>query len=241
MEFSVNMNQNNINVITDENERNAFLLKYSKSVHSIGIIGTVAAIILLMAAPVLFGFVLGAGPNLTAFGLGFLNVAAIYWTSGVVEFLVYAPMLGSGASYLAFVTGNLINLKIPCAANAREICKTSIGTPENDIVSTLSVATSSLVNIAVLAIGVFALAPLTPVLESAVLRPAFDNVVPALFGALAFKYYSKGLIVAAIPLLLMCALFVLVPSLIGSVSMFVLLAGALAIGIAFMLYKKGKI
>ncbi len=231
----------NINVIKDEESKIEFLNKYNSSVHFIGKIGTVIAIILLMAAPLLYGAVLGSGPNLGAFGIGFLSVAAIYWTSGVVEFLVYAPMLGSGASYLAFVTGNLINLKVPCAANAREICKTSIGTPENDIVSTLSVATSSLVNIAVLAVGVFALTPLTPVLESEVLRPAFDNVVPALFGALAFKYYSKGIIIAALPLLLMCALFVLVPSLIGSVSFLVLLSGALAIGIAFLLYKKGRI
>ena len=72
--------------------------------------------------------------------MGFLQVALVYWTSGVVEFLVYAPMLGGGASYLAFITGNLINLKLPCAANAREICGTEVGTPENDIVSTLSVA-----------------------------------------------------------------------------------------------------
>ncbi len=150
-------------------------------------------------------------------------------------------MLGSGASYLAFVTGNLINLKVPCAANAREICNTSIGTPENDIVSTLSVATSSLVNIFVLAIGVFALAPLTPVLQSEVLSPAFDNVVPALFGALAFKYYSKGIKIAVLPLLLMCVLFMAVPSLIGSVSMLVLVSGALAIGIAVIMYRKGKL
>ncbi|MEG1447261.1 MAG: hypothetical protein RSC58_08355, partial [Ruthenibacterium sp.] len=89
----------------------------------------------------------------------FIQVAIIYWTSGVLEFLVYAPMLGSGASYLAFITGNLINLKIPCAVNARDICGTTVGTPENDIVSTLSVATSSLVNMLILAIGVMCLVP----------------------------------------------------------------------------------
>ena len=75
---------------------------------------------------------------------------------------------------------------------AREICGTEVGTPENDIVSTLSVATSSLVTVVVLMLGVLCLVPLTPVLESPVLQPAFDTVIPALFGALAFKYFSKA-------------------------------------------------
>ncbi len=226
---------------TAQINKTEYIAKYEKSVHLIGRIGTVVAIILLVGSAFMFGAILDASPDWAAVGAGFLSVAAIYWTSGVVEFLVYAPMLGSGASYLAFVTGNLINLKIPCAANASEICKTSIGTPESDIVSTLSVATSSLVNIIVLAVGVMALTPLTPVLQSEALAPAFDNVVPALFGALALKYYSKGIKIAVIPLVLMCAIFVLAPQLIGSVSMFVLVSGAIAILIAVLMRKKGKL
>ena len=223
----------------NETEKTAFYARYNQSVHLLGRLGTAIALVLLMSAPLAFGAVLGAGPDWGAFTQGFLQVAAIYWTSGIVEFLVYAPMLGSGASYLAFITGNLINLKIPCAANAHEICHTEVGTPENDIVSTLSVATSSLVNIVVLAIGVMCLTPLTPLLQNEALQPAFENVIPALFGALTFKYYSSGIKIAVVPLVLMCALFVLVPSLIGSVSFLILLSGALAIGIAALLYKKG--
>ncbi|MEG1872690.1 MAG: hypothetical protein RR194_01465 [Ruthenibacterium sp.] len=225
----------------NETERTAFYTKYNNSVHRLGRIGTVAAIVLLMGAPLAFGAVLGAGPDWGAFAQGFFQVAIIYWTSSIVEFLVYSPMLGSGASYLAFITGNLINLKIPCAANAHEICHTTMGTPENDVVSTLSVATSSLVNILVLAVGVLCLTPLTPLLQNEALQPAFNTVIPALFGALAFQYFSKGIKIAVVPLLLMCVLFVCVPSLIGSVSFLILLSGALAIGIAALLYKKGKL
>lgn len=222
----------------NEIEKTTFYEEYDRKVHKIGRICTAVAIVLMLGAPLMFGVVLGAAPSWGAFATGFLQVAAIYWISGVVEFLVYAPMLGAGASYLAFVTGNLINLKIPCAANAHDICKTEVGTPENDIVSTLSVATSSAVTIAVLAIGVLCLVPLTPVLSNPVLQPAFNNVIPALFGALAFKYFAQSLKVTVVPLALMCALFVLIPSLIGSVSFLILLAGALAIGIAFLLWKK---
>ena len=77
--------------------------------------------------------------------------------SSVAEFLIYTPMLGSGGGYLAFITGNLINMKIPCAVNARDMVSAKSGTRENEIISTLSIATSSLVTILVLAVGVAAL------------------------------------------------------------------------------------
>ena len=224
-----------------QTEKTAFYEDYNKSVHRTGRIGVSLAILLLLAAPLAFGLVLGTAPDWKAVTQGFLQVAAIYWTSSIVEFLVYAPMLGSGASYLAFITGNLINLKIPCAVNARDICETQVGTPENDIVSTLSVATSSLVNVVVLAIGVLCLVPLRPVLENPVLQPAFNTVIPALFGALAFKYFTQSLKLTVAPLALMCALFVFVPSLIGSVSFLILLSGGLAIGLAAWLYQKDKL
>ena len=155
----------------NEVQKNEYYDRYEASTHLLGRLGTVAAILLLLAVPMAMGWVLKAAPDWTAFGVGFAQVALIYWTSGVVEFLVYSPMLGSGASYLTFITGNVINLKLPCAVNAREICGTQVGTPENDIVSTLSVATSSLVTTVVLAVGVLCLVPLRPVLENPALAP----------------------------------------------------------------------
>lgn len=225
----------------NELEKNEFYDKYENSAHRIGKIGLTVGILLLLVAPLAMGWVLGAGPDWKAFGVGFVQVAVIYWTSGIMEFLVYAPMLGSGASYLTFITGNVINLKLPCAVNAREICGTEVGTPENDIVSTLSVAVSSLVTMVVLAVGVLCLVPLRPVLENPVLAPAFNNVIPALFGALAFKYLVKNWKIAVVPLAVMSILFVAVPSMIGSVSFLLLVAGGMAIGIAYLLFKKGKL
>ena len=147
-------------------------------------------------------------------------------------------MLGAGGSYLAFITGNLINMKIPCALNARDIVGTEAGTTENEIVSTLSIATSSLVTTVVIARGVLLITPLRPVLEAPALQPAFNNVVPALFGAMAFNYFRKGKKLVAIPLVVMTVLFICVPSLIGSVGFLMLLSGAIAIGHAWMLFRK---
>ena len=147
-------------------------------------------------------------------------------------------MLGSGGGYLAFITGNLINMKIPCAVNARDMVGAKSGTKENEIISTLSIATSSLVTIIVLAAGVALLTPLRPLLQEPVLQPAFDNVVPALFGAMAYKYYKSNLKTALLPLTVMSILFMIVPSLTGSTSFMIIPSGAMAIGIAYFFYKR---
>lgn len=212
--------------------------KYNAGTHILGRVFSVITLVLLVGAPFLIGLFLGAMPDLPAVGKGFLSVGIIWFVSSIVEFLVYTPMLGAGGGYLAFITGNLINMKIPCAINARDQVGAKSGTPENEIISTLSIAASSLVTILVLALGVLLLVPLQPVLQSEVLQPAFENVVPALFGAMAYKYFRGNLKIAAAPLVLMSLLFILVPSLTGSTSFMIIPSGGLAIGIAFLFYRQ---
>lgn len=219
-------------------EKELYLERYNERTHLFGRIGLLIGIILLIGAPFAMGIVLDAMPNLSAFGKGLAQIAIIYIPSCIVEFLIYTPMLGAGGSYLAFITGNLINMKIPCALNARDIAGTEAGTTENEIVSTLSIAVSSLVTTVVIALGVFLIIPLRPVLESEVLQPAFNNVVPALFGAMAFKYFRRGKKLVAIPLIVMTVLFICVPSLISSVGFLMLLSGAITIAHSFILFRK---
>lgn len=223
-----------------ENKENLNWEKYSETTHKIGKIASIAVLIMLVGAPFLIGKYLGAYPDIKAAGKGFFSVGLIWMVSSVAEFLIYTPMLGSGGGYLAFITGNLINMKIPCAVNARDMVGAKSGTRENEIISTLSIATSSLVTIIVLAVGVAALTPLRPLLQEPALQPAFDNVVPALFGAMAYKYYRKNMKIALIPLVVMSLLFMFVPSLVGSTSFMIIPSGAIAIGIAYYFYKRNK-
>jgi hypothetical protein len=129
-------------------------------------------------------------------------------------------------------------MKIPCAMNAKELVNAKSGTAENEVIATLSIATSALVTIVVLALGVVLLIPLQPVLQSPVLAPAFDNVVPALFGAMAYKYYRKDPLLALIPLTVMIVLFTLVPSLTSSTSFMIIPSGALAIALSWFKYRR---
>ena len=219
-------------------EKNFDLEKYNQTTHVIGRSATAVTLVMLVGAPFLIGSILGAMPNLSAAAKGYLAVGIIWTVSSVVEFLVYTPMLGAGGGYLAFITGNLINMKIPCMMNAKEITKAEAGSPESEIVATLSIAASAMTTTAVIAVGVLLLIPLQPVLSNPVLAPAFNNVVPALFGALAYQYFRKGIKIVAIPLVVMCVLFVAVPSLIGSVGFMIIPSGAMAIGIGYVLWKR---
>ena len=221
-----------------ESKENLIFEKYTKTTHKIGKIASILVLIMLVGAPFLIGKYLGAYPDLKAAGKGFFSVGLIWMISSLAEFLIYTPMLGSGGGYLAFITGNLINMKIPCAVNARDMVGAKSGTKENEIISTLSIATSSLVTIIVLAVGVALLTPLRPLLQEPVLQPAFDNVVPALFGAMAYKYYKSNLKTALLPLTFMSLLFMIVPSLTGSTSFMIIPSGAMAIGIAYFFYKR---
>lgn len=214
---------------------------FDDSMHLYGRLWSGVAIMMMLLAPMAAALYFNALPEWRGLLSALFSICLIYLPSSIVEVVTYAPMLGTGATYLAFITGNLTNLKIPCAMNAREICGTQFGTKENEIVSTLSVAVSALTTCAVLLLGVVLLIPLKPVLESPVLAPAFDMVVPALFGALGYQYISKSPIIAAAPLLSMVALCLLVPSAASQVALLVPVSAVISIAAARILYKRGKI
>ena len=220
------------------NEKELFLKEFNDGLHRLGRIMMIAAVVLLLAVPFVVGAVNGVAPDLGGFLAGFAKVGLIYIPVAIVEFLVYTPMLGVGGSYLSFLTGNVTNMKIPCVMNAKDIAGTQPGTPEHEIVSTISVATSAITTTLVIVVGVIALVPLQPILQQETLLPAFNNVVPALFGALGLKYFSKSLKLASIPLILMSVLCVAVPAAISQTSLLLIPSGGLALGLGYVMYKK---
>ena len=221
----------------NEQDKQAVFERYNERTHIIGRVVSVITLVLLVGAPFVLGVILGAMPDVGAVAKGFVSVGLVWMVSGVAEYLIYTPMLGAGGGYLAFITGNLINMKIPCAISARDMVGAKTGTAENEVISTLSIAASSLVTILVLALGVLLLVPLQPILQSEVLQPAFANVVPALFGAMAYKYFRGSMKIAVTPLVVMSLLFILAPSLTGSTSFMIIPSGAMAIAITWLLYR----
>ena len=220
-------------------DKEQFFREFNNGLHRIGRITLGAAVIMLVAIPFIVGMVNGVMPDFKGFLRGFATVGLIYIPVAIVEFLIYTPMLGVGGSYLSFITGNVTNMKIPCVMNAKDIAKTEAGTPEHEIISTISVAVSAIVTTLVIVAGVILLVPLQPFLQAEALQPAFNNVVPALFGALGLKYFLQSPKIAIVPLLVMSLLCIFVPAAISQTSLLLIPSGGLALLIGYVLFKKG--
>ena len=174
-----------------------------------------------------------------AVGKGLIATAPMYWAVGIVETITFIPMLGAGGSYLSFVTGNISNLKLPCALNALERANVKAQSEEGELISTISIAISSIVTTVIIILGVALIIPLTPVLSSPELKPAFDQMLPALFGALGVALVAKNWKIAVAPVILMLILFIFVPALdAGTVGIMVPVGVLFTIAVSRILYKK---
>jgi len=212
---------------------------YMKETDHLGKIWIWTACVVVLMVPAAACVYYNAWPELTAVLKGLLGVAPIYWTVGLIEVITYTPMLGVGGTYLSFVTGNLTSLKAPSALTAMENCGVKPGSEEGEVISTIAIATSTIVTTLVLVAGVLLLTVISPILNSPVMKPAFDNILPALFGGLAVVYVSKNWKLSLAPLIFMVALFTAVPSLAGSVGVLVPVGVLIALGAARVMYKKG--
>ncbi|MEG2274258.1 MAG: hypothetical protein RSC44_02900 [Clostridia bacterium] len=209
--------------------------------HMIGRIWLLFGVLFIVAVPIVLCLYFKTMPDWTVFASpAIIAPMIINLGAGFFEPVIYAPMIGINGEYLAFFTGNLSNLKIPCVVKAQEIVGTKIGTEENELVSTIAIATSTLVT--ALTIGIFVLClAVIPGLQSTIaankfLIPAFGCVVYALFGSLGGKYIAKNPKLAIIPSIGIVVISIILGALgkqIGSSSMFV----GIALCIVFALFQ----
>lgn len=217
-------------------------MSYMDSVHRDGRIWNIGVMILLMAFPVAAAILFQVSPDWAALVQGLIATAPLYWVVGVIETITFVPMLGAGGSYLSFVTGNISNLKLPCALNALEQNGVSANSEEGEVISTIAIAISSIVTTLIIIIGVICIVPLSPILSAPVLEPAFAQILPALFGGLGVAFISKNWKIAVAPILLMLVLFVFIPALNeGTVGIMVPVSALFTIAVARVMYKKGAL
>ncbi len=224
-------------------------MDYYRKSHIIGKIWLGCALLIFFSVPTTICLYYDVKPDMTVIGSwAVLTPFIINFMSGIVEPIIYSPMLGVNSAYLAFITGNLANLKIPCVVKAQEICGTKLGSEENEVVSTLSVAISTLVTTVIIAIFVLILALSnveTAIKNTPWIMPAFTCVVYALFGSLGGKYIVKNIKLAALPLVVIVALSLILgfaaPKLgVGSAYLFVGIALCAVFAIFQILREKKK-
>ena len=217
-------------------------MTYRDSVHRDGRIWNISVMLILFAFPVAVAVIFDAGLDLKGFAMGLLATAPMYWAVGAVETVTFVPMLGTGGSYLSFVTGNISNLKLPVALNALEQAGVNIRSEEGEVVSTIAIAVSSIVTTLIIILGVILIVPLTPLLNAPVLEPAFAQILPALFGGLGVVFVSKNWKISIAPICLMLLLFIAIPALnAGTVGIMVPVGVLFTLAVSRIMYKKNLI
>ena len=217
-------------------------ISYMDSVHRDGRIWSFSIMALMILYPIVLMLLFGALPDGKGLLMGLVATAPMYWAVGIVETFTYIPMLGAGGSYISFITGNISNLKLPCAISAMEQMGVKANSEEGEVISTIAIAVSSIVTTVIIILGVILIVPLTPVLNAPVLAPAFAQILPALFGGLGVVFVSRNWKIAIAPIALMMILFVFVPALdSGTVGIMVPVGVLLTLLEARVMYKKNML
>ena len=210
---------------------------YNDSIHAFGSVWSALVLLVLLSTPLLFCIRYDVWPSLSDVWNGLWPVALITYPTAVVEIVAYTPLLGSGGMYLSFTTGNISNLKLPCALAAMDTAGVKSNSEEGEVITTIAVATSALVTTMIMAVFVLALRPFIPRLTdpSSILSPAFKQVMPALFGALGASYFSKHWKISIVPI----AVLTLIVDISGSIGTGVLIPIGVVVSIlgALLFYK----
>ena len=203
---------------------------YFDRVHKWGISWDIGALLILLAIPVAISTYFNAWPPLKVLGEVLATLIPLYWITAVAEVIIYVPMLGAGGTYLSFVTGNLSNLKIPCGLAAMENANVRSNTEEGEVVSTIAIGVSSITTTIIIAVGVLAFSPVLPYItgEGSAFEPAFKQVLPALFGALAASYFAKHWKLVPLPVIVGVIALIFAPTLGVGILMFITIFAAIA-------------
>lgn len=224
--------------------------------HKWGRVGTVIALLYMIAIPFIVLSFYDCMPSLgEVFNLATLSILMIYIPVGFSEALSYVPILGA-SSYLTFITGNIMNLKLPSAINAMKIAKKEPNTPEGDAVASVGVAVSSIMTVIILALAALLSSQISPVFELPAVKTASNYIIPALFGSLTLGLFSstnsgskivKGAVKGVVPVLVIISvlsIFVRVTSggsLFGAVGFLIIFMLPVAIITSRIMWKKGMI
>ncbi len=225
--------------------------------HRWGRIGTIIALVYMVALPFIFLSVYGCVPTVAQIlNPAFLGILAIYIPVGFSEALSYTPLMGT-SSYLGFITGNIMNLKMPCAVNALKITGKQANTPEGDVVSSIAVAASSIMTVGILTLAALLISFISPIFELPAVKTMSDYLLPALFGSMTLGLFAstsagtkvvKGGLKGVLPVIVLVSLLTLGARLIGMGSIMLGLVGfvillmlPIAIITSRILWKKGKI
>lgn len=214
---------------------------YFDRVHRWGKISSLTSLVFMLSIPLAICVYFNVWPPATTIFNGLLKIIPLFWTVAVIEVITYAPMLGAGGTYLSFVTGNISNLKLPCGLNAMQNADVRPNTEEGEVVSTIAIAASAITTTVIIAAGVLLFSPVLPMMtaEGSPFAPAFQQVIPALFGALGAGYFAKHRKIFFLPVMVGVVVLLFAPEFQAGTLIFFTVAVSL-LG-AHIMYKKNMV
>ena len=241
------MSKDNKIVITDS---------FQAWAHKWGRIGTLIALIYMIGLPFVVLSAYGCMPSLgEVINIGTISILMIYIPVGISEAISYTPILGA-SSYLTFITGNIMNLKLPVAVNAMKITKKEPNTPEGEAISSVAVAVSSIMTVIMLALAALLSTWISPVFELPSVKTASNYLIPALFGSLTLGLFGstntgkkvvKNGVMGVLPVIILVTVIALLVrissggSLFGAIGFLILFMLPIAIISSRIMWKKGII
>ncbi len=208
--------------------------------HKWGRVGTLIALLYMIAIPFVVLTFYDSMPSIgEVFNISTMSLLMIYIPVGFSEAISYTPILGA-SSYLTFITGNIMNLKLPCAVNAMKLAKKEPNTPEGEAISSVAVAVCSIMTIIILAIAALLSSWISPLFELPAVKTASNYLIPALFGSLTLGLFAstnsgkkvvKNGVMGVVPVIIIITVIALVARITKGASLF----GMVGFLILFML------
>ena len=208
--------------------------------HKWGRVGTLIALLYMIAIPFVVLTFYDSMPSIgEVFNISTMSILMIYIPVGFSEAISYTPILGA-SSYLTFITGNIMNLKLPCAVNAMKLAKKEPNTPEGEAISSVAVAVCSIMTIIILAIAALLSSWISPLFELPAVKTASNYLIPALFGSLTLGLFAstnsgkkvvKNGVMGVVPIIIIITVIALVARITKGASLF----GMVGFLILFML------
>ena len=165
--------------------------EYMPRMHKIGIItnilGVIASFLPAIALAVVYGLLPPAGALVTAF-ISAVTAFGFLWA---IEPISHFSVLGPIGTYMAFISGNISNMRVPCAGMARIAAEVEPVTEKESIISVLGMAVSIVINISVLTIGVILGSSILSRVSPKVTE-ALNYLLPSLFGALFVQFGMRS-------------------------------------------------
>ena len=184
---------------------NNYEKSFTKPIIRYGSLTNLLAIPLCFIPAIYLWLVKGAFPGWNNILTGWMYVASMFAIYSVVEPICYFPILGLPGTYMSFLSGNIGNMRVPCAVVAQERLGGGPGTKKAELIATLGIAGSIFTNTIMVTIAAIGGAALMSIFPPVVLT-AFKYVSSAIFGAMFAMFASKNLKYGAFALVVVMAM-----------------------------------